>query len=89
MKEVCVVYTSKKSIGMFEYLLHFKAVQLSSGDYKIIDSLGMGDTVELSKEEFESNFVVIDEKDYKKYERYIYNGETDLIEKYLERIIKI
>lgn len=81
----CVIYKNTDGEGMFDYLLHFKAIKL--GDrFLIIDYLGRGATVEVNKDEFKKNFLIIDETDFKEYEKYLNNGDTDLIEEYFEKI---
>lgn len=85
-ERICVVYSSKESYDIFEYLHHFIAEQVNDSTYKIIDWLGRAADVEITKVLFDESFLIIEDKEFEEYERYLNSGYDYRLEDYLNRL---
>lgn len=80
-----VFVNENEEIGFLSYLHHFKATKLAQG-YRVIDWLGRGFFVDFSTKNFIENFLIIEADEFKEYEKYVYEGEATLLEKYFSRL---
>lgn len=81
-----VIYIENEEKHFFAKSHHFKARTLEDDQVEVIDWLGRGNAVILSKSEFTQSFLLITGSEFSEYENYINEGETTAIDEYLTRL---
>lgn len=78
-----VMFISEDSSYYFERMHHYEGFKCNDSEIQIHDTLGRGGFETIHLNYFEENFVLIKRVEFAEYQRYVNNGDTDLIDLYI------